>query len=121
MMATLALAAALSSGAFAQTPSDRDVAQRFAGAWRLVSWTERLADGTTRQAATDVGYLMFADGGRMCATLANSKRAPWSGVPRSLESTRRKGSSRTPKISTSIPERSASCASDGLPLTVRIG
>ncbi len=56
-MAALALAAALSGGALAQTPSDQDAAQRFAGAWRLVSWTERLADGTARQAATDVGYL----------------------------------------------------------------
>jgi hypothetical protein len=87
-MAALAFATALSGGAFAQTPSDkddRDMAQRFAGAWRLVSWTERLADGTTRPAATDVGYLMFADGGRMCATLADSKRAPWSGAPRTLD------------------------------------
>jgi hypothetical protein len=85
MMAALGLAAALSGPAFAQTPSAKDLAQRFAGAWRLVSWTERLADGTTRQAATDVGYLMFADGGRMCATLANSKRAPWSGAARTLD------------------------------------
>lgn len=80
-----ALAAAFSGGALAQTPRDKDAAQRFVGAWRLVSWTERLADGTTRPAATDVGYLMFADGGRMCATLANSTRAPWSGAPRTLD------------------------------------
>ncbi len=85
MMAALALATALAGGAFAQTPGDKDVAQRFVGAWRLVSWTERLADGTTRQAATDVGYLMFADGGRMCATLANSKRAGWSGAARTVD------------------------------------
>lgn len=85
MMVALALAAAFSGGAFAQTPRDNDAPQRFIGAWRLVSWTERLADGTTRQAATDVGYLMFADGGRMCATLANSKRVPWSGAPRTLD------------------------------------
>jgi len=85
MTIALVLAAAFSAGAFAQTQKDKDAAQRFVGAWRLVSWTERLADGTTRQAATDVGYLMFAEGGRMCATLANSKRAPWSGAPRTLE------------------------------------
>jgi hypothetical protein len=85
LVAALALAATFSGGAFAQTPSDRNAAQRFVGAWRLVSWTERLADGTTRAAATDVGYLMFADGGRMCATLANSKRAPWSGAPQTLD------------------------------------
>jgi hypothetical protein len=85
MMVALAVAVAFSAGAFAQTPRDADAAQRFVGAWRLVSWTERLADGTTRPAATDVGYLMFADGGRMCATLANSKRAPWSGAARTLE------------------------------------
>ena len=84
-MAALALTAAFSGGAFGQSSRDSDEAQRFVGAWRLVSWTERLADGTTRPAATDVGYLMFADGGRMCATLANSKREPWSGAARTLD------------------------------------
>lgn len=85
IVVALILAAAFDSGALAQTPGDKEAAQRFVGAWRLVSWTERLADGTTRHPATDVGYLMFAEGGEMCATLADSKRAPWSGAPKTLE------------------------------------
>ena len=81
----LALTVAFGSTMNAQSSSDKDVAARFVGAWRLVTWTERLADGTTRPAATDVGYLMFADGGRMCAVLSSSKRAPWQGAARTIE------------------------------------
>jgi hypothetical protein len=85
VMTTALLAVVCGAGARAQAPGDKDAAQRFVGAWHLVSWTERLADGTTRPAATDVGYLMFTEGNRMCAVLASSKRAPWTGAAKTLE------------------------------------
>jgi hypothetical protein len=37
----------LSSTSYAQ--SQDDIAKQFVGMWRLVSWPQRLADGTTRQ------------------------------------------------------------------------
>ncbi|HEX4346635.1 MAG TPA: lipocalin-like domain-containing protein [Vicinamibacterales bacterium] len=85
VIAAAALASVCGGVTRAQTPGDREAAQRFVGAWHLVSWTERLADRTTRPAATDVGYLMFTDGNRMCAVLASSKRAPWTGPARTIE------------------------------------
>jgi hypothetical protein len=67
------------SGPFvwAQAADEASVAQRFVGMWRLVSWSARSADGTTRPGITDQGYLVYADVGRMCAVMADSKRAVW--------------------------------------------
>ena len=38
--------------------SQDDIAKQFVGMWRLVSWAERLADGTTRQNPRSVGYII---------------------------------------------------------------
>ncbi len=66
--------------------SDATVAKQLLGAWRLVSWTQRLADGTERPAATDVGYLIYTDVNRMCAMIMDSRRAKWApGAPASVE------------------------------------
>jgi hypothetical protein len=82
---TAACAAVACAGVHAQAPADKAAARRFAGGWNLVSWTETLADGTTRRAATDLGNIMFSESGRMCATLASSKRQKWTGTPASVE------------------------------------
>ena len=77
-------AVANSVGNAQTTTSDSDAAKRLVGAWRLVSWTEKLADGTVRpSAAADTGYLVYSVD-HMCALLANSKRKGWSGQPADL-------------------------------------
>lgn len=68
------------SAVYAQ--DDAAGARRFLGMWRLVGWTERAADGSTRPGQTDVGYLIYTDVNRMCAVLMDSKRPKWpSGAP----------------------------------------
>jgi hypothetical protein len=84
-VATAAFVAVLAAGTAAQGSGDREVAQRFSGAWRLASWTETLSNGTKRPAATDVGNIMFSESGRMCAVLASSTRPKWTGAPASIE------------------------------------
>lgn len=68
--------AALGNTAGAQS---RDaVAKQFAGMWRLVSNPQRLADGTTRQAANSVAYAFFdARASHMCFISMNPARAQW--------------------------------------------
>src|ERR1700686_4851241 len=75
LAAAVALAAS-SSHAHAQSPDDVAMAKRFVGTWRLVSWTERHADGTTQQNRTD-GYVIYSDTSRMCAVLMNPNRPKW--------------------------------------------
>jgi hypothetical protein len=69
----------------ADAQPDTGGAQRFVGAWRLVSWTQRMADGTTRAGVADTGSIVYTDAGRMCAVLQNSKRQKWSGPPKTVE------------------------------------
>ncbi|MGH9202235.1 MAG: lipocalin-like domain-containing protein [Vicinamibacterales bacterium] len=58
------------------------VATQLLGAWRLVNWTQRLADGSERPAQTDTGYLIYTSGNRMCAMLMDSRRPKWApGAP----------------------------------------
>lgn len=65
---------------------DAALAQQFVGMWRLVSWTQRATDGTTRPGLTDVGYLVYTDVNRMCAVMMDSKRARWApAVPDTVE------------------------------------
>jgi hypothetical protein len=80
---TVALIVLTAGSAQAQSPGA--AAEPFVGAWRLVSWTQRLADGTTRAAAADTGNIIYTANGRMCAILQNSKRQKWSGPPKTLE------------------------------------
>ena len=53
-----------------------DVARQLVGTWRLVSWTNRLTDGTT-QTNMRSGYLMYSDENRMCAVLIDPKAPKW--------------------------------------------
>ena len=56
---------------------ENDVAKQFVGMWRLVSWTQRLAAGTTRQDPRSVGYIIYTDTGRMCYVSMNPNRPQW--------------------------------------------
>lgn len=56
---------------------DHDPATSLVGAWRLVSWTERLADGTSRRNPRSVGSLMYSDSGRMCGVIMDPDRPAW--------------------------------------------
>jgi Lipocalin-like domain len=53
-----------------------DIAKQFVGMWRLVSWTERLADGTTRHNPRSVGSV-YTDTGHMCYVNMNPNRPLW--------------------------------------------
>lgn len=55
------------------------------GAWRLVSWDERLADGTTRRSPRRVGSLMYSDSGRMCGVIMDPDRPAWRSLPQDGE------------------------------------
>ena len=57
--------------------SQDDIAKQFVGMWRLVSWTERLADGTTRQNPFSVAYIIYTDTGHMCYVGMNPNRPRW--------------------------------------------
>ena len=65
----------LNSLLYAQFQDDID--KQFVGMWRLVSWTERLADGTTRQNPRSVAYIIYADTGHMCYVSMNPNRPRW--------------------------------------------
>jgi len=55
------------------------------GAWRLVSWDERLDDGTMRRNPRTVGSLMYSDSGRMCGVIMDPNRPGWRGRPQDAE------------------------------------
>lgn len=63
----------------------RDAGASLVGAWRLVSWEDRLADGTTRRNARTVGSLIYSDTGRMCAVIMDPNRPVWRGRPQDAE------------------------------------
>jgi hypothetical protein len=54
------------------------------GTWRLVSATQRLAGGTVRPdpqtGPKGVGYLIYAESGRVCVVVGNPERARWASV-----------------------------------------
>src|SRR5688572_5277244 len=80
MPRTVLLWAALFSCAMTNTSnaqSAADVARQFIGTWRLVSWTQRLADGTTRPDPRNVGYLIYSDAGYMCYASMAANRPHW--------------------------------------------
>lgn len=66
-----------------QTASTQALTRRgeIVGTWRLVSATQRMADGTERPdpniGAQQRGYIIYTPTGHMCAMLGNSARAPW--------------------------------------------
>jgi hypothetical protein len=60
----------------AQTPND--IAQQFAGMWRLVSNPQRLVNGTTREGSNSVAYAFFDAGAKhMCFVSMNPHRPLW--------------------------------------------
>jgi hypothetical protein len=80
MKKMLALSMLLAFGllnSMSDAQSQDDIAKQFVGMWRLVSWTERLADGTTRQNPRSVAYIIYTDTGRMCYVSMNPNRPRW--------------------------------------------
>ena len=73
--ATLSVLGPAASNARAQ--SGDAVAKRFIGTWRLLSNTERLADGTTRPRPNSVGNIIYTADGHMCAALMDPNRRKW--------------------------------------------
>jgi len=65
----------------AQSQDDAAIARQFVGMWRLVSWPQRLADGTWRSNPTygpgGVGYLIYTEANRMCAMVMDPSRPLW--------------------------------------------
>ena len=73
----LMLAALIAGVPIGLARSEEDVAGQLLGIWRLVSWEQRLADGTTRQAPNSVGYIVYTDTGHMCYVGMNPNRPKW--------------------------------------------
>ena len=73
LLSALSLLATLRIG---PARGDNDITQ-FLGMWKLVSWEQRLADRTTRQAPNSVGYIVYTDVGRMCYVGMNPNRPKW--------------------------------------------
>lgn len=76
----LALTVALVLGSLSSTSHAQaadPVAKQFIGMWRLVSRTQRLVDGTTRQSPLTTGYIICTDSGHMCYVAMNANRAKW--------------------------------------------
>ena len=71
------LAATLASLIADHAHSEDDLGKQFIGIWRLVSWEQRLADGTTRQAPNSVGYIIYTDTGHVCYVGMNPNRPKW--------------------------------------------
>lgn len=63
-----------------QARGENDMENPFLGMWRLLSWEQRLTDGTTRQAPNSVGYLIYTDVGRMCYVGMNPNRPKWNAL-----------------------------------------
>ena len=63
--------------AHAQSQDEAAIAKRFAGMWRLVSWPQRFADGTTRQSPLSVAYIIYTDTHRMCYVNMDPNRPKW--------------------------------------------
>ena len=77
--ACLAVFLAMSARVLVAAPADDG--GKLVGAWRLVSWEARLADGSTRRNPMSTGSLIYSDSGRMCAMLMDPNRATWTGQP----------------------------------------
>ena len=57
--------------------SQDEIAKQFVGTWRLVSYTERFADGTKRQDPRSAGYIIYTDTGHMCYVGMDPNRPRW--------------------------------------------
>ena len=54
-----------------------DVGGQFVGTWRLVSQTQRMADGTTSQDPKSAAYIIYTDTGHMCYVAMDPNRPRW--------------------------------------------
>jgi len=71
----LALVAAAIGRASAQAAAP--IPAQFVGTWRLVSWPQRLSDGTTRHDPRTVAYIMYSEAGYMCSMGMAPTRSKW--------------------------------------------
>jgi hypothetical protein len=79
-MKKMAFVVALAIGPLTSTPpvqSQDGVAKQFVGTWRLVSWPQRLADGTTRRSPQSVGYIIYTDNNHVCYVNMDPNRPKW--------------------------------------------
>jgi hypothetical protein len=80
MITKLGLLFTLTFAALSVTPESQstdNVAKRLVGAWRLISYTQRLADGSRRQSPLSVGQIIYTDNNQMCAVLMDPSRLKW--------------------------------------------
>lgn len=76
VLMTIALVLGSFAGAsYAQ--SDAAIAAQFVGMWKLVSRTQRLADGTTRQHPINTAYIIYTNTGHMCYVGMDPNRPTW--------------------------------------------
>jgi hypothetical protein len=63
----------------ARAQDDAAITRQFIGMWRLVSWTQRLSDGTTSRPARNVAYIIYTDTSpiHMCYVSMDPNRAQW--------------------------------------------
>jgi hypothetical protein len=75
------LATALFFAGLALPSSARDKAGELVGTWRLISATQRLADGSIRPdpnvGANGIGYIIYTSSGRVCTVIGNPERPRW--------------------------------------------
>jgi hypothetical protein len=76
-LAVIGVVVVVALGATTHVHAQDDVAGRFVGMWRLASWQQRLADGTVRQPANSVAYIIYTDTGHMCYVAMNPNRPKW--------------------------------------------
>jgi len=70
----------------AEAQDEAAIARQLVGTWRLVSWAQRSADGTSTPGPVNAGYIIYTDVGRMCAVLMDSTRPRWpQGPPQTVE------------------------------------
>jgi hypothetical protein len=64
--------------------STNSLRAQLVGTWRLVSSTQRLADGTVRPdpqtGPKGFGYLVYTESGRVCVVVGNPERTRWASV-----------------------------------------
>jgi hypothetical protein len=81
LLCSLVLSASLAVLPAKASAAAQSAAARLVGAWRLVSATERMADGTERPdpnvGAQGRGYIVYTATGQVCAMLGNSQRPRW--------------------------------------------
>ncbi len=75
LLAMITVLATLNCSASAK--SQGEVAQQFVGTWRLVSYVQRLADGSTRPSPLSSGFIIYTDTNHMCSVLMDPGRPKW--------------------------------------------